>query len=129
MNNNQPFGLETKNYIKPKTPKKQNPVLMLSLGALIGIAVMAVISFFILPKLGLPFSNAETEHIHELSGWRTVSEATCGAEGEEIGYCTCGYSSVRAIPKLPHSYGEWSVTSPATCSKEGEEARVCACGA
>ena len=124
MNNNQPLGIETKNYIKPQTPKTQNPVFMISLGAAIGIAVMSIIIFLILPIMGLKIG-----HVHELADWRTITYATCSAEGEELGYCSCGFASVRNIPKLPHEFDEWSVTALSTCAKAGEETRVCACGA
>ena len=65
---------------------------------------------------------------HDWSDWKTVTPATCTAEGTERR--TCGndpsHYEERTIPSLGHDYGEWIITKPATCEEAGEKQQVCA---
>lgn len=48
---------------------------------------------------------ASCGHVHAFDGWQLQTQATCGAEGIEVGFCECGESQTRAIPATgEHQY-------------------------
>ncbi len=67
---------------------------------------------------------------HEWTGWQTIREATCTAEGVSSRYCQiCGLEETKSIKKLAHSFGDWTVTKEATCTAEGSKTHTCkVCG-
>ncbi len=64
---------------------------------------------------------------HSVNRWRTVTPATCVAEGLEEGVCVnCGEVLTRVLPVAPdhHVYGEWELTLP-TADGAGFAKGVC----
>lgn len=62
--------------------------------------------------------NKQEDHQHAYGEWRTVTEATCTAEGTQERVCSCGESESRPIAPLPHT-PESVEAKPATCTEDG----------
>ena len=65
---------------------------------------------------------------HKMKLDKTIKEATCTANGEELYICEfCDYEEIKTTTK-DHTFGEWEVTKQPTISEEGMETRFCSCG-
>ncbi len=69
-------------------------------------------------------------HTHNFGEWTTLTEATCGDDGNKAQYCSCGEANYDSIPATEqHTYGAWEVTSTAYCNVSGRHKRTCStCG-
>ena len=82
-------------------------------------------------------TNTETQEIpatgvHSFGEWKTVTEATCVAKGQQERECSvCGAKETQDIDATgKHSFGEWKTVTEATCGEKGQQERECSvCGA
>ncbi len=110
MNNNQPI-IETKNYRKPKMPKKKR-ILIAAVSSFSAVCIAAAGFWFF--------------HPHQFKGWQTMSPPTCVKPGEELRECFCGETEIRAIEALGHDEKKLAGI-PATCTETGlTEGKFCA---
>ncbi len=75
-------------------------------------------------------SGGSNEHVHEVTSWETVKEATCTEEGQKTGVCTvCQETVTETISKIPHTYESVKTIKEATCTEGGlEEVKCSVCG-
>lgn len=65
---------------------------------------------------------------HKMKLDKTIKEATCTVNGEELYVCEfCGYEEIKITTK-DHVFGEWTIIKQPTISEEGVETRSCTCG-
>ena len=65
---------------------------------------------------------------HKMKLDKTIKEATCTVNGEELYVCEfCGYEEIKTITK-DHSFGEWKTTVSPTCTQSGLKTATCTCG-
>ena len=67
---------------------------------------------------------------HNWSGWTTVKEASCTADGTQRRICSeCGTTEDKAISATGHSWSDWTTVKEATCEAAGTQRRICSeCG-
>ena len=75
------------------------------------------------PSVDTPTESQQ--HVCKFETWETKKDATCEEDGEEIGYCSCGKTTVREIPSIGHSYKDGEVLTPSTCKEHGVVQIVC----
>ena len=102
MNSNQPT-IETKNYRKPKMPKKKK-ILIAAVSSFSALCIAAAGFWFL--------------HPHKFSEWQVISSATCIKNGEERRKCFCGETEIREISALGHKE-KILAGVPATCTQTG----------
>ena len=67
---------------------------------------------------------------HSKMKWEEKSAPTCTATGTMVGTCACGYSSMRDIDKIEHTYTSSVIKKAATCTETGIKVGTCStCGA
>ncbi len=78
---------------------------------------------------GIPYS-LDLEHKHSFGEWRVAQRPSCGKEGYERRYCSCGAYEERTLAPLSHEYADnWTIGKQPTCTEDGERARYCTiCG-
>ena len=110
MNNNQPI-IETKNYRKPKMPKKKK-ILIAAISSFSALCIAAAGFWFL--------------HPHQWTEWQAVSAPTCVKNGEELRECFCGETETRIIEAFGHDEKIIDGKS-ATCTQTGlTEGKFCA---
>ena len=50
-----------------------------------------------------------TPHTHAFGEWKTIKDASCTVQGEEMRACSCGEKESRFTAILPHFAGEWVI--------------------
>ena len=68
---------------------------------------------------------------HDYSGWKTITPATCTAQGTSERTCAvCGKTETNKTARtVDHNWGEWQTVTVADCSTQGKEERICSvCG-
>ena len=91
-------------------------------------SIICALSVVACSKTVTPGGDTPTEsqqHVCQFENWETKKDATCEEDGEEIGYCSCGKTSVREIPSVGHSYKDGEVLTPSTCEEHGLMQIVC----
>lgn len=53
-------------------------------------------------------------HEHVFGEWKTIKEASCSAQGEEVRVCSCGEQENRYTALLPHFAGAWVIEKEPT---------------
>lgn len=67
---------------------------------------------------------------HSKMKWEEKFAPTCIETGMMVGTCTCGYSSMKEIDKVAHTYTSSVIKKPATCTETGIKVGTCSvCGA
>lgn len=61
-------------------------------------------------------------HVHKFGDWNVTRQPTCTDDGVAVGFCECGESTTKSVPKGHRYYSE--VTEP-TCIKEGYTSHLC----
>jgi hypothetical protein len=66
---------------------------------------------------------------HKMKLNKTIKEATCTVNGEELYVCEfCGFEETKTIPKNEHNFGEWKISTSPTCTQTGLKTATCKCG-
>ena len=59
-----------------------------------------------------------------------TAQPTCTEQGTETRFCACGYSEIRSVPALGHTFGEYISNNDATVDADGTKTAICEhCGA
>ena len=70
--------------------------------------------------------SLELGHEHSFGEWEVYQAPSCGKEGYERRYCSCGAYEQREIAALEHQYDDnWTIGKEPTCTEDGERARYC----
>lgn len=103
--------------------KKKLIIVSIVLAVVVAVSVGLTLFFVFKPKKN---SNPPPPHVHALSDWQTVQEATCTATGLQERHCTgCDFFEQKVIPAKGHTLGDWQTVKDATCTEAGTQERRC----
>ena len=67
-------------------------------------------------------------HVHSVSDWTVLEQATCTEDGLQEGFCECGKKKTQIIEATGHSY-KFIEDQSATCTEQGSVIKTCTvCG-